>query len=93
MGAANFSLDFIHDCTLVLYKQLIQTGFGCYSSDFTLSRAFLSMRTQTLGEPPHTSSIAAIEVGFGANGVARKLSHQTSPIPKKYAHRQRQSHF
>ena len=46
------------DCTLVLYKQLMQTGFGCYSSDFTLSRAFHSMRTQTLGEPPHTSSIA-----------------------------------
>ena len=35
----------------------------------------------------------AIEFGFGANGVARKLIHQTSPIPKEYAHRQRQSHF
>ena len=41
-------------------------SFGCYSSNFTLSRAFLSTRTQTLGEPPHTSF--AIEVGFGANG-------------------------
>ena len=45
---------------LVLYKQLIQTGFGCYSSDFTLSRAFLPTRTQSLGQPPHTSSIALL---------------------------------
>ena len=51
-------IDFIHDCTLVLYKQLIQTGFGCYPSDFTLCRDFLSTRTQILGEPLHTSSIA-----------------------------------
>ena len=43
------SIDLIHDCTHVLYKQLIPTGFGCYSSDFTLSRAFHSTRTQTLG--------------------------------------------
>ena len=49
------SIDFIHDCTLVLYKQLIQTGFSCHCSDFTLSRALLSMTIQTLGEPPHTS--------------------------------------
>ena len=51
-------IDFIHDCTLVLYKQLIQTGFGCYPSNFTLSWDFLSTRTRILGEPPHTSSIA-----------------------------------
>ena len=52
------AIDFIHDCTLVLYKQLIQTGFGCYPSDFTLCWDFLSTRTQILGEPPQTSSIA-----------------------------------
>ena len=28
MGAANISIDFAHDCTLVLYKQLMETGFG-----------------------------------------------------------------
>ena len=50
-------IDFIHNCTLVLYKQLIQTGFGCYS-DFTLCRDFLSTRPQILGEPLHTSTIA-----------------------------------
>ena len=64
-------IDFIHDCTLVLYKQLIQTGFGCYPSDFTLSWDFLSTRTRILGEPPHTSLYCfAIEVGFGANGLS-----------------------
>ena len=36
------AIDIIHDCTLVLYKQLIQTGFSCYPSHFTLSWAFLS---------------------------------------------------
>ena len=53
------SIDFIHDCKLVVYKQLIQTGFGCYPSDFTLCWDFLYMRTQILGEPPHTCSIAS----------------------------------
>ena len=52
------SIDFIHDCTLLQYKQLIQTSFGCYPSDFTLYRDFLSKRTRILGEPPHNSSIA-----------------------------------
>ena len=52
-------IDFIRDCTHVLYKQLIGTGFGCYPSYFTLCRDFLSMRIQILGEPRHTSSIAS----------------------------------
>ena len=34
-------------------------GFGCYPSDFTLCRDFLSMKIQILGETPHTSSIAS----------------------------------
>jgi hypothetical protein len=42
-------IDFIHDCSLVLYKQLIQTSFGCYPSDFTLSLAFLSSSPQPMG--------------------------------------------
>ena len=54
-------IDFIHDCTLVLYKQLIQTGFGCYPSDFTLCRDFLSTWTQILG--------------FGANEAQHKAAH------------------
>ena len=52
------SINFIHEFTLVLYKQLLQNGFGCYSSKFTLSRAFYSTRIQSLGEPSHTSYIA-----------------------------------
>ena len=36
-----------------------QTGLSCHCSDFPLCRAFHSMRTQTLGESPHTSSIAS----------------------------------
>ena len=49
-------IDFIPDCTLVLYKQLFKTGFGCYPSYFPLSWAFLSTSPQPMGEPPHTSS-------------------------------------
>ena len=48
MGAANsfhWFHPWLYTCAV---KQLIQTAFGCYSSDFTLSRAFLSTRTQTL---------------------------------------------
>ena len=53
------SIDFIHDCTLVLYKQLFKTGFDCYPSYFPLSWAFRSTSPQPMGEPPHTSSIAS----------------------------------
>ena len=70
------SIIFIHYCTFVLYKQLIQTGFGCYCSDFTLCRAFLSMRTQTLGEPPHTSPIALQE----RSGLAVTLRQPPLPL-------------
>ena len=45
-------IDFIHDCTLVLYKQLIQTGFGCYPSYFRLSWAFLSTSPQPMTRLP-----------------------------------------
>ena len=55
MGAAIVPILFLHECTLVLYKQLIQTGFGCYPSYFPLSWAFLSTCPQPMGEPPHTS--------------------------------------
>ena len=61
---------------LVLYKRLIQTGFGCYSSDFTLSWAFHSMRTQTLGEPPKTSSIALqYRLGLAPMMIHPRLCH------------------
>ena len=58
-------IDFINDCTPVLYKQLIQTGFGCFPSDFTLCRDFLSTRTQILGEPPHTALLCVGGVASG----------------------------
>ena len=58
------SSHFTHDCTLVLYKQLIQTGSVMGFSYFPLCWAFLSTRTQPMGEPPHTSSIALLQV-FG----------------------------
>ena len=47
------SIDFIHDCTLVLYRQLFKTGFDCYPSYFPLSFAievgFGANATRSLG--------------------------------------------
>ena len=73
------SIDFIHDYTLVLHKQLIQTGFGCYPSEFTLCRYFLSTRTQILGEPPHTKPRGKYSVS-ACCAIWRTLSVVVGPL-------------
>ena len=60
LGLQIVSSHFTHDCTLVLYKQLIQTWSLMGFSYFPLCWAFLSTRTQAMGEPPHTSSISGV---------------------------------
>ena len=69
--------DFIHDCILVLYKQLIQTCFGCYPSDFTLFCSVLFCPlyedTDLRRATAHQLYSFAIEVGFGANVIRRKV--------------------
>ena len=63
MGAAN-CFQWFHPWLFTCDVQTADPNwFGCYISDFTLSRTFHSTRTQSLGEPPQTR----IEVGFGAN--------------------------
>ena len=48
--------------------------FGCYSTDFTLSKAFHSMRRQSLGEPPHTSANECVALPLGTYSTKRCLS-------------------
>ena len=59
MGAAKGSIHFTHDCTLLLYEQLIQTGSVLLL--FSLSLVLVpSMGTRPMGELPHTSSIGLL---------------------------------
>ena len=75
-------IDFIHDdCTLVLYKQLIQTGFGCNPIRLYSVLGFpLYEDTDLRKATAHQLYCFAIEVGFGANG-SRWIYVKTMPDP------------
>ena len=78
-------IDLIHDCTLVLYKQLIKTGLGCYPSYFTLCRDFLSIYEDTdlRRATAHQLYCFAIEAGFGVNASAPSVEARQDAFIKE----------
>ena len=62
------SINFTHDCTLVLYKQLIQTGSVLLLLPLSSVLGFPLYEDTANGRAAtHQLYSLAIEVGFGAN--------------------------
>ena len=57
-------IDFIHDCTLILYKQLIQAGFGSLRL-YSVPGLPLCKDTDLRRATAHQLYCFAIEAGFG----------------------------
>ena len=75
-GMKKSFIPFEHDCTFVLYKQLIQPRSV---APLPSVLGLILYKDSDDGEPPHTGSI---NVWFGANGLLAYTTHkETNTFP------------